>query len=470
MHHTSRRLRLPALLQAFAFALMLWALALAPAHAVPAKGDEAAMPELDTLELRSLDWRVDYGEELPADAVPHPWRKHSLNIMHGKLSINMTEGAPVLTWYGTPEQEEIQQTKAFLIGLLREHAAQPWPGSMERRAFDNLDREKKKRLCVWDLHAMFAEPGGPGIVHEIRLQGTDTGDNPARLAFETPLTEYAQKLVRHLHANAPKALDNLFYTSKGEGGAHYALSVDDDGQVSLSRRRSQQDKDSSEVAPALATQVADIVRRYGADGWNGFTVPDWSYKTPGTFELSMRYNTGQQIWARGLRGQAAPEGHAAFERELLAALDEALDGPPGTPRAAPRQGLKSLRFSEGGMSLDSHITYHVRTRREAGRDVFHLMYKRGHQVSGCPMSNDDVAALEALLARLEVSRWNGFKGNARGVLDGTGFGFSLAYTDGREVSARGSNRFPSGYREARDAFITFFDAILAKHPSAEAPE
>lgn len=419
------------------------------------------MPDLDTLELRSLNWRVEYGEELPAGTVPHPWRKQSLNILRGKLSINLTEGAPVLTWYGSPEQEEIQQTKAFLIGLLREHAQTPWPGSMEKRAFDDLNREKKKRLCVWDLHATFAEPGGRDIVREIRMHGTDTGANPARLAFETPLAAHMEAQVRHLHANAPKALDNLFYTSKGEGGAFYALSVDEDGQqVNLSRQRSGQDKDSSEVAPTLATRVADIVRKHGADGWNGFAAPDWNSKTPGAFELSMRYNTGQQVWARGLRGQAAPEGHAAFERELLAAFDEALDGPSGTPRAAPRQGLKSLRFSEGGMSYDSHITYHVRTRREAGRDVFHLMHKRGAHTTGCPMSDEDVAALEALLARLKLAAWNGFKGNAPGVLDGTDFGLSLAYTDGREVSARGSNRFPSGYREARDALTAFFDALL----------
>ncbi|MBQ1657816.1 MAG: hypothetical protein II058_04905, partial [Rhodocyclaceae bacterium] len=343
MHHTLRRLLLSALL-----------LVTGAAHAQPTT--EAAMPDLDTLELRYLEWRVDYGEELPADAVPHPWRKHSLNILRGKLSINLTEGAPVLTWYGTPEQEEIQQTKAFLIGLLREHAAQPWPGSMEKRAFDDL--KKKERLCVWDLHAMFAEPGGRDTVREICMQGTDTGATPARLAFEAPLAAHMEAQVRRLHANAPKALDNLFYTSKGEGSAFYALSVDEDGQqVSLSRRRSEQDKDSSEVTPALATRVADIVRKHGADGWHGFAAPEWKRDAPGSFELSMRYDTGQQVWARGLRGQAAPEGHAAFERELLAAFDEALDGPPGTPRAAPRQGLKSLRFSEGGMSYDSHITY-----------------------------------------------------------------------------------------------------------------
>ena len=255
MRHTLRRLLLSALL-----------LVTGAAHAQPTT--EAAMPDLDTLELRYLEWRVDYGEELPADAVPHPWRKHSLNIMHGKLSINVTEGAPVLTWYGSPEQGEIQHTKALATRLLREHAAQPWPGSMERQAFDDLKPERKKRLCVWKLEAMFAEPGGRVTVREIRMQGSDTGANPARLAFETPLAAHMEAQARHLHANAPKALDNLFYNSKGEGSAFYALSVDEDGQqVSLSRQRSGQDKDSSEVAPALAAQVADILRKHGADGW-----------------------------------------------------------------------------------------------------------------------------------------------------------------------------------------------------------
>ena len=259
------------------------------------------MPDLDALELRYLEWRVEYGEELPAGAVPHPWRRQSLNIMHGKLNISMNEGAPSLTWYGSPAQEDIQQTKALAVRLLREHAAQPWPGSMEPRAFENLTPERKKRLCIWNLLALFAEPGGRDTVREIRMQGTDTGDNSARLAFEKPLAAHLQAQVRHLHANAPKALHTLLYSSKGEGGALYSLSVEGDGQVNLSRRRSEQDKDSSGVAPAVAAQVADIVRKHGADGWNGFAPADWSYTTPGSFELSLHYNTGQQVWARGRR-------------------------------------------------------------------------------------------------------------------------------------------------------------------------
>ena len=445
-------------------AVLLTLASMLGAGGAAAQAPETAMPDLDTLELRYFDWRVEYGEALPADAVPRPWRALSVSAA-GILNINFWEGALPLTWYGNkPPADELAALKNLVHRLLREHAAQPWPGSMEKRAFDKLEKEQQERLCTWVLNAAFGTPGKQGIEHEIRLFGSDTGANPARLAFETPLAEHAEKLVRRLYASAPKALDNLFYTSKGEGSAFYALSVDEDGQqVNLSRQRSGQDKDSSEVTPALATRVADIVRKHGADGWNGFAAPDWNSKTPGSFELSMRYNTGQQVWARGLRGQAAPEGHAAFERELLAALDEALDGPPGTPRAAPRQGLKSLHFSEGGMSYDSHIRYHVRTRREAGRDVFHLMHKRGPDVRGCPMSDEDVAALEALLVRLEVSRWNGFSGNAPGVLDGTDFGLSFAYTDGREVSARGSNRFPDGYRAVRDELIAFFDALLEQH-------
>ena len=452
MLHTLRRLLLSALL-----------LVMGAGSTAAQTPKEVTMPDLDTLELRYFDWRVEYGEALPADAVPRPWRALSVSAA-GILNVSFWEGALPLTWYGNkPPADELAALKNLVHRLLREHAAQPWPGSMETRAFDKLEKEQKERLCTWVLNAGFGTPGERGTVHEIRLFGSDTGANPARLAFETPLAEHAEQLVRRLYASAPKALDNLYYTSKGEGNAFYALSVDDNGQVSLSRQRSGQDKDSSEVAPALAMRAADIVRKHGADGWNGFAAPEWKRDAPGTFELSMRYDTGQQVWARGLRGQAVPEGHAAFERELLAAFDEALDSPPGTPRAAPRQGLKNLHFSESGMSYDSHITYHVRTRREAGRDVFHLMHKRGPDVRGCPMSDEDVAALEALLVRLEVSRWNGFSGNAPGVLDGTDFGLSFAYTDGREVSARGSNRFPSGYREARDALVAFFDALLEKH-------
>lgn len=429
---------------------------------------ETTMSEkkLEDLELRYLEWRVEYGENLPAGVNKHPWRNLSATMTQGRLNIYLTGGAPSLVWYGEPGREERDELKALADRLLRE-SDEAWPGGMERSAFDDLGRKDKARLCVWNLIAMYNEPGGRDIVREIRFQGADKGDNPERLAFETPLAAHVEALVRRLHATAPKTPCGIHYSGADADGAFfYSLATEDEGQIRVSRMRRGKNEES-EVDPAVHERVTDIARRHGTDAWNGFVPPGWDRKKPEALELTLNYDTGQSVWVRGLRGAdraLLPAGFEAFERELLAALDEALDGPPNAQAqsVAPRQGLKRLLFTESGMSYDSHFTYRVGTRREAGRDVFRLMRRQANRIAECALSDADMAALEALLVKRNVAKWNGFSGNAKNVLDGDSFSLSLEFTDGRTVSAGGYMRFPKGYREARDEIWRFLDDALAK--------
>ena len=41
----------------------------------------------ENLELRYLEWQVDYGDELPAGVRPHPWRRLSASAMQDRLNI-----------------------------------------------------------------------------------------------------------------------------------------------------------------------------------------------------------------------------------------------------------------------------------------------------------------------------------------------------------------------------------------------
>ncbi len=419
----------------------------------------------ENLELRYLEWQVDYGEELPAGASPHPWRRFSASAMQDRLNIFL-KGPSTLVWYGAPPSEELAKLRAAADRLLREHGTD-WPGQMERKDFDKLDSGSKKRLCVWRLVAFYSEPGGRDTVREIRIQGADRGDNPRRLAFETPFAAHVEALMRRLHETAPKTPRNLVYWASGAEGGLYSLSTGDEGQAYVSRLK-QGKKEESEVDPAVVDRVAEIVRRHKADAWHFFAPPGWDRKTPGASELTLTYDSGQELWIRGLRASAGrpplPAGFPAFERDLLTALDEALDGPPEArvQPAAARQGLKRLEFSQSGMSYESCITYRINTRREAGRDVFRLMRRQANRVTECALSNEDLAALEVLLDRHEIAKWDGFSGNARGVLDGKGFGLTLEYTDGRKVSANGYMRFPKGYGEAEKAIRALLDGILEK--------
>ena len=420
----------------------------------------------ENLELRYLEWQVDYGEEMPAGVSPHPWRRLSASAMQDRLNIFL-KGPSTLVWYGTPPGEELAKLKAAADRLLREYGTD-WSGQMEREDFDKLDSGSKKRLCVWRLVALYNAPGGRDTVREIRLQGADRGDNPRRLAFEAPFAAYVEALMRRLHETAPKTPRSLVYWAGGPEGGLYALNTGDEGQAHVSRMR-QGKKEESEVDPAIAGRVAEIARRHRADAWHFFVPPGWDRKTPGATELTLTYDTGQEVWIRALRKNAdraaLPAGFPDFERDLLAALDEALDGPPqaGSAQGAPpRQGLQSLLFSQSGMSYESCVTYRINTRREAGRDVFRLTRRVADRISECALSDGDLAALEALLDRHRVAAWNGFKGHAKNVLDGNSFSLSLAYTDGRKVSAGGYMRFPNGYGEAEKDIRALLDGILEK--------
>lgn len=292
-------------------------------------------------------------------------------------------------------------------------------------------------LMLWAL--------APAIVHAAPAKGD----------------EAAMPTKPHEPDAAPRKLERVRYTRTGAGGADYTLSEERDfetrlSQVLLSRERTGKGKESSEVAPALFARIADIARKHGAEGWNDFAATEWSRETPGAFELTMRYSTGQEIWVRGLQGSAAPKGYAAFERELLAVLDETLDGPPGAPpRTAPRQGLKSLEYAQSGMAVG--IAYRIYTRREAGRDVFRLMHALGDSVNDCPISDEELAALEALAERLNLAALNGvYSGSSSGMLDGEKKSLLMEYSDGRRIS---TSAIPS---ETTHELTRFLDAILAR--------
>ncbi|MBR5347022.1 MAG: hypothetical protein IK129_05205 [Deltaproteobacteria bacterium] len=420
----------------------------------------------ENLELRYLEWQVDYGEEMPAGVSPHPWRRLSASAMQDRLNIFL-KGPSTLVWYGTPPGEELAKLKAAADRLLREYGTD-WSGQMERKDFDKLNSGSKKCLCVWRLVALYNAPGGRDTVREIRLQGADRGDNPRRLACETPFAAYVEALMRRLHETAPKTPRSLVYWAEGAEGGLYSLNTGDEGQAHVSRLK-QGKEEESEVDPAIVGRVAEIARRHKANAWHFFAPPGWHHKTPGASELTLTYDTGQELWIRALRGSAdrpsLPAGFPAFERDLLAALDEALDGPPqagSAQDAPPRQGLQRLLFSQSGMSYESCITYRVNTRREAGRDVFRLMRRMAGRVTECALSDEDLAALETLLVQHKVAAWDGFKGSNRNVLDGNSFSRSLSYTNGRKVSAGGYMRFPQGYGEAEKAIRALLDGILEK--------
>ena len=59
--------------------------------------------------------------------------------------------------------------------------------------------------------------------------------------------------------------------------------------------------------------------------------------------------------------------------------------------------------------------------------------------------------MKALASECGVVKWDGFSKSNPNVLDGSSFSFSAELSDGRALSARGSNSFPKGFGDFTQA-------------------
>lgn len=71
------------------------------------------------------------------------------------------------------------------------------------------------------------------------------------------------------------------------------------------------------------------------------------------------------------------------------------------------------------------------------------------------LSKKDIEKIKKGLTDYEINKWDGFSGNDLYVLDGEEFSLTLE-ADGEEVIARGSNKFPTNYKDFKKLIIGFF--------------
>ena len=408
----------------------------------------AAVPELPKGGvLRHFHYWSEYGEE-----AFRPDGMERLRFEMQPRHIYFSQGRPIPDTFSVRTDGSLNREFVPVLAALD---LSDWPGQMEQSELYDLPDKKKRRLCQWYIGVAF-EPEKPGdIPVRFSISGADDGSSPKRLAAEQAFRDFFGPKIDALKASTPRKLVGLLWLG---GDASYDFDVEDNGIVTLERRKGSERKRLC-LYPGFVEELDRLIRTSGIEKHHGFfqRSEDWSKK----FSLGISFDTHQRIEVSGHRDAGGtPEGFFAALAPLLKAMDEVMDTPAG--KALPPTMLSSLSFRVSGMVIGEDVRLYERMDKDG--PVFVLNRTVGHASDGCREAVLDaaqLAELETLLERNGVRSWNGFKGRPHmDVLDGEGFSFSLTLRDGTNISASGENAFPANYNIFRKEIRRFIDKIL----------
>ena len=135
--------------------------------------------------------------------------------------------------------------------------------------------------------------------------------------------------------------------------------------------------------------------------------------------------------------------------------------PIAAASASGEGSLVSFSFSEHGTTAEPYFSYKI-TTSEDGRAVLSYSEDSGQTEGIGYLSKEQLDAIKQAFSEAGMASWDGFRGSNPNVLDGTSFSLSAKFSDGTRLSASGSNRFPTGYRDASEIIREAFDQVIAE--------
>jgi len=154
-----------------------------------------------------------------------------------------------------------------------------------------------------------------------------------------------------------------------------------------------------------------------------------------------------------------------------AVIDDPLDiyGTDGEGDSAldNESGLTGFCYHYDGTIGGNNYTISVKKTDEGYALSYASMEHREFGEMTGPLDAAFVSALDELLKRHHITRWNGFSKVARGVCDGDGFSLEVKYEDKKTVRASGSNACPRGYCEFKRDMMSMFTPKLEELLSVE---
>ncbi|MBR3663731.1 MAG: hypothetical protein IKN64_03650 [Desulfovibrio sp.] len=401
-------------------------------------GKAEAFPSWPEGSVSYAAYHSEWGEQL----APVMAQSIHLELTQSRLNVSLTGNMPSLIYTGPVDVKIFQE----ISDLLRSMDPDSWPGATG----DENRGTRRKDQCEWEVLLAVKEPRS----QRKRVYGSDKGRDTPRLACEARLCTYFKELLPKLYASVPKTLQHLTLNDRPAGG-YWSVGLEE-GRVRVCVIRRGEINVEFYTDPSLLKDLRSLLDTYGAEAWHGSGYGRYEAgKMPLYFEVA--FSTRQPLLVMADQ-EHMPKGFAAFTealREKLAPLAKRWQA----CCAIPAWGLKEFSFAENGMRMEPSYKLYRRLDREGVR--VHIMRTLGGSVEGdVPLSEAEEKELADILRSL--SDWDGFTGNARNVLDATGFGLNVAFADGRSISASGYGMFPKGYREGKTRFLDFLEKRLPK--------
>lgn len=118
--------------------------------------------------------------------------------------------------------------------------------------------------------------------------------------------------------------------------------------------------------------------------------------------------------------------------------------------------IKSLRYSYSNSFGDG--SYNVTIERtDKGAKLTYEGWPK-YKGKSHKISKEELEELEHICKKNKVDKWDGFRGEAVGVLDGDGFSLRIEFEE-RSMYAQGSNAYPKGYHD----FIKDFEEFIKSY-------
>ena len=120
-------------------------------------------------------------------------------------------------------------------------------------------------------------------------------------------------------------------------------------------------------------------------------------------------------------------------------------------------------YSNSGSSTYEIYSYEVGRDEDTGEWTVICELHCGYDTYTLPADAELMNKLTEIMDAHTLRQWDGFSASDSMVLDGSGFSLEVDFADGSAVYAYGSNSFPDGFNEAKQAIDELFSEYLEKN-------